>query len=124
MAKNNMSRNSRNDGLKIKILDILERVEKTRNDDIELMLHIWNVYHKDFLHYHDAKIGVTFESIRILPRNDDIKRIRAVIQNEEGKFLPTDPKVRRKRRLSEDDWRAWLEKEKINNQNQYGKSNN
>lgn len=104
---------SRNDGLKLKILDVLEKVEKTRNDDIELMLHIWNIYYKDKLHYdQEAKLGISFENIRILPRNDDIKRIRAFIQNEEGKFLPTEAKVRKQRRIAETKWREWLEKEK------------
>lgn len=42
-----------------------------------------------------------------LPREDHIKRIRAKIQNEEKKFLPTTEEVRRQRKISEEDWRAW-----------------
>lgn len=102
----------RNEGLKAKILYVLEKVPKTRDDDVELMLYIWNMFYKGKTHYYDAKLGVTFENIRELPRHDDIKRIRALIQNEEHLFLPTSEQVRKRRRIAESQWVAWLAKEK------------
>lgn len=42
-----------------------------------------------------------------LPREDNIKRIRAKIQNEEHKYLPTTLEVARQRKISEEEWKAW-----------------
>jgi hypothetical protein len=43
-----------------------------------------------------------------LPTHDDIKRIRARIQNIEHKFLPTDWKIAQQRKWNEEDWRKFL----------------
>lgn len=50
---------------------------------------------------------VELGSIINLPREDNIKRIRAKIQNEEHKYLPTTLEVARQRKIAEEDWRAW-----------------
>ena len=43
-----------------------------------------------------------------LPREDNIKRVRAKIQNEEHKFLPTDFKIMKKRKSASKTWREYL----------------
>lgn len=50
---------------------------------------------------------VQLKDIFDLPREDNIKRIRAKIQNEEHRYLPTTPEIRKQRQISELDWRAW-----------------
>ena len=99
---------------KIKLRDMiedrLEFVEATRNSDITLTIEIWRKYYSDSVldTSRGEKTGIFIESLYSLPREDNIKRIRAKIQNEEKKFLPTDASVRRKRQISEDDWYDYL----------------
>lgn len=50
---------------------------------------------------------VKLTDVLFLPREDNIKRIRAKIQNEEHRYLPTTPEIRAKRKISESEWRAW-----------------
>lgn len=81
--------------------------ENPRNSDVSLMLQIWTVFYAKYLHISESgEIGlaVNVENLYRLPREDNIKRYRAIIQNQEKKFLPTNPEVRRKRRTLEEDW--------------------
>lgn len=50
---------------------------------------------------------VELKNIMDLPREDNVKRIRAKIQNEEKKYLPTSLEVAKQRKINEEDWRAW-----------------
>ena len=50
---------------------------------------------------------VELKNIMDLPREDNVKRIRAKFQNEEKKYLPTTLEVARQRKISEEEWRAW-----------------
>lgn len=43
-----------------------------------------------------------------LPREDNVKRVRAKIQNEEHKYLPTNPDVLIKRGILEEYWQDAL----------------
>jgi len=43
-----------------------------------------------------------------LPREDNIKRIRATIQNYEGRYLPTSWEVAKKRGIEENKWRSFI----------------
>jgi len=64
---------------------------RCRNDDKWLTYQVMR---------HFTKIFIPFEDFDKLPAFETIKRTRAVIQNVEGRYLPTDPKVidRRERR--------------------------
>ena len=108
--------------LKIMVTKTLEVVEQTRNDDILLTTEIWKRYYPEHLRI-DA-LGNQFvylRSLTLLPREDNVKRIRAKLQNEENKFLPTDEKVREQRKISEEQWRDYLGyKSKV----EYGKAVN
>ena len=95
--------------LKIMVTKTLEAIEQTRNDDILLTTEIWKRYYPEHLRI-DA-LGNQFvylRSLTLLPREDNVKRIRAKLQNEENKFLPTDEKVREQRKISEEQWREYL----------------
>lgn len=96
--------------LRTMVEDRLEHDERTRNSDITLTIAIWVKYYPE--HVLDTsrgeKTGIFIDSLFKLPREDNVKRIRAKIQNEEKKFLPTDPEVRRKRGISEEEWYDYL----------------
>lgn len=96
--------------LKQRILKILAQFPETRNCDIKLTTRIWKEYYPSRLKFRDVdqQYYVSLDSIFLLPREDHIKRIRAVIQNEEHKYLPTDLSVRKKRKISEEVWRKRL----------------
>jgi hypothetical protein len=94
--------------LKDKILYCLKNNEKTRNSDIYLTIAIWATFYKQDLLIKDNKIFVDVEKLFNLPREDSVKRIRSVIQNEEHLFLPTEKKIRDKRKIKEEEWRSYL----------------
>jgi hypothetical protein len=52
----------------------------------------------------DQKHYVQLEKLFDLPREDNLKRIRAKIQNEEGKYLPTKKEIALKRGIEESKW--------------------
>jgi len=99
---------------KVKLRDMVETVlkdvEETRNSDIKLTIAIWIKYYPDHVlnTSRGDKTGIFLESLYKLPREDNVKRIRAKIQNDEKKYLPTDPDVRRKRKISEEEWYSYL----------------
>jgi len=99
---------------KTKLRDMVETVlkdnEEARNSDIKLTIAIWIKYYPDYVldTSQGDKSGIFLDALFILPREDNIKRIRAKIQNEEKKYLPTDPEVRKKRSISEEDWYDYL----------------
>lgn len=95
-----------------KVRYCLEKYPETRNDDALLTLRIIQAYLPEDVHLiavPDSPKPVAFVRYRALMRvrEDNVKRIRAKIQNEEGLFLPTDPKVREKRKINEEAWLKW-----------------
>ena len=95
--------------LKKIILESLENCPDTRNSDIKLTNFIWINYFPDLVSIDkDGEYTVKLLDLYKLPREDNVKRIRAKIQNEEHLFLPTDPEVRKKRKISEQEWRIYL----------------
>lgn len=110
--------------MKIKDLDkkvryCLEIDEKSRNSDIRLTQVLWWTYYRDELKEIDTVYYVKLGSLFDLPREDNIKRIRAKIQNEEKLFLPTDPAIAKKRGWQEDEWRRHLGYSVAGEDNQY-----
>lgn len=95
--------------LKEKILSILNEDEESRNSDIRLTQMIWWRFHNNkLIELEDKKLAVRLSDLFDLPREDNIKRIRAKIQNEENKFLPTREDVRKQRKINEEQWRRYL----------------
>jgi len=99
---------------KVKLRDMVEdrlkNDEETRNSDIKLTISVWIKYYPNYVldTSQGEKSGIFLDALFILPREDNIKRIRAKIQNEEKKYLPTDPEVRKKRNISEEAWYDYL----------------
>lgn len=87
--------------LKTKVEIVLEKFPSTRNSDVDLVIRVWKVFHPE----HISEGYISLSSLFELPREDTIKRIRAAIQNKDGRFLPTDWNVAKKRGINETVWR-------------------
>lgn len=86
--------------LKNQVESCLRDFEETRNSDITLTLCVWKIFYSNKI-----KNGSVFlQDLYELPREDNVKRIRAKL-NEQGKYLPTDLKIARRRGIKEDEWR-------------------
>lgn len=86
----------------------LKEDEASRNSDIRLTNYLWIKHYGGRLFKdNDGKWSVRLIDIYGLPREDDVKRIRALFNNK-GMYLPTDPEVIKQRRLNELQWRKEL----------------
>lgn len=93
--------------LKRKVLHILKEYPKSRDSDIWLTLQIWNIYYPQRIKEVDGVKMIALKDIMDLPREDNVKRIRAKIQNEENLYLPNSFEVAKQRGINEENWRAW-----------------
>lgn len=96
--------------LKDKILYILEKYPETRDDDALLTFTIIREYYPDEVKLIEDKWFISTKALRII-REDNVKRLRATIQNEEHRFLPTKSDVVKKRKINEQVWREYLSRE-------------
>jgi len=98
--------------LRSQIVHCLKKYPPTRNCDIKLTNSIWYEFYGGYLFRREIdgkeELCVPLKRLYDLPREDDIKRIRAKIQNEEHLFLPTEWEVARQRRFKEEEWRNYL----------------
>ncbi len=92
---------SKLDTLKKQIEYILEGSEKARNSDKWLTWRVWTKFY-------GFNGSLTWEKFESLPDEDDIKRIRAKIQNDEKKYLPTEWSVAKKRKWNKERWELFL----------------
>lgn len=92
--------------LKQKVKKMLALYPETRNSDVELTLRIWKEYYpmRILKREKDGKDYVALTDLFDLPREDNIKRLRAKIQNEEFLYLPTSKKVAEQRKINMDRW--------------------
>lgn len=74
---------------------ILSRHEEARNNDIFLILKVWE-------EVSGAKLNISPEETKGLMPPSTISRVRRKIQNDEGEFLPTNPGVMHKRKIREE----------------------
>lgn len=96
--------------LKSMVYRVLERVEETRDSDITLMIRICEIYYPSKVrHDKSGEAEIFLKDLYELPREDNIKRIRAFFQNEQNLFLPKSEIVRKNRGISEERWKKWLE---------------
>ena len=95
--------------LKAKVLYCLEIDTESRNSDIRLLQVVWWNYHQSKLFKNsEGDTCVRIKDLSDMPREDHVKRVRAVIQNVENKFLPTLESVRKQRKINEEKWREYL----------------
>ena len=84
----------------------MHRYPQTRNSDIELTIRLWKEYYPQRIikNNKNDQDYVALKDLFDLPREDNIKRVRAKIQNEEGKLLPTEWKIAEQRGMEQDKW--------------------
>lgn len=98
------------DNLKDKVLQGLAQCPEARDDDIKLTNWIWLNYYADHISKNEqGEYVVRLIDLYRLPREDAVKRLRAKF-NEQGKYLPTNKEVLKKRRLLEKDCREYFNK--------------
>jgi hypothetical protein len=101
--------------LKEQVEVILKDYPPTRDNDITLMIALWKKFYSVHIKVTSSnEQGIYLKSLYTLPTHESIKRVRALIQNDEHRFLPTDSRVRKQRRIKEEEWRNW-----INQNNEY-----
>lgn len=89
--------------------NILKNYPETRNSDITLMIKLWEVYFPSRVRKgQNGQLGVYLCDLYELPREDNIKRIRAHFQNDMTLYLPTDQAVVKQRRINEEKWREYM----------------
>lgn len=96
--------------LKEKVLKVLATDPPTRDSDIRLCIAIWERYYPEFLITGSISgdKAVKLRNLFELPREDHVKRIRAQIQNDEGRYLPTSWEVAKQRKINEERWREYI----------------
>ena len=84
--------------VKALIENLMETEERCRNDDKYLTYRVFEIIAKNHGH---RGIFIPFDIWDLFPAFETVKRTRAHIQNKEGRLLPTDEKVKRKRKRRE-----------------------
>lgn len=91
---------------KQKVAYVLHHHEEARNSDVKLFEYYVGLFHPDALiEAHDDTLGVSFDAMEFLPAFETLRRSRQIIQNDNGEYLPTDPKVIERRGNRERNYR-------------------
>lgn len=93
--------------LKQQVEYILQTYPNTRNSDIKLTLNVWIKYYPSKVKFVKDKWFVALNDLYELPREDNVKRIRAKF-NQQNLYLPTDPEVIKQRRQKEMEWKQQM----------------
>ena len=91
--------------LKNQVERVLQKYPETRNSDITLTIQIWKEFYPTRVM--DGKVSLA--DLYDLPREDNVKRVRAKFQNEENKYLPTVWEIARKRKINEMVWKNFIQ---------------
>lgn len=86
----------------------LQHYPDTRNSDITLTMHIWKEFYKDKLTVVDGVLAIRLRDLFDLPREDNVKRVRAHIQNDLHEFVPTNWEVAKQRKMLQHEWKQYL----------------
>lgn len=85
---------------------ILRDNPSTRNSDITLMIEVWRKHFPQRIKRGvTGEEGVWLKDLYDLPREDDIKRVRAYYQNTKKMYLPTEEAVAVARKMDVNEWR-------------------
>jgi len=74
--------------------NVLDRVAETRDNDLVLLLEVWKAQ--------GFPVVVSSGSVGRLLNPESVTRARRIIQNDEGRFLPTSEKVATRRGVNEE----------------------
>ncbi len=99
--------------LRDQVLYCLENFPETRDSDVTLTARVWCVFcHEQLAQFGGAAFEAVENLLMMLPREDHIKRIRAMVQNEERCFLPRTLEVAKKRGWAEEEWLKYVRGQK------------
>jgi len=98
--------------LKDKVLFILDKYPPTRNCDAQLTFQIIQEYMPDEMFEDNGKWFISTLALKKI-REDNVKRVRCIIQNKEKRFLPTEEVVRKKRSINEETWLQYIREENL-----------
>lgn len=87
---------------------ILRIIPASRNSDITLTLEIWKRFYPSLTFDTERGKAILIGNLFNLPREDNIKRVRARFQNVERKYLPTEPQIFLARAKLSEEWREFL----------------
>lgn len=95
--------------LRAMVESVLHNHENARNSDQWLTIKIWTTFFPSRI-IQDESRGqmIRLTDIMELPREDNVKRVRAIIQNVERRFLPTSSAVRKARKINEEVWLEYV----------------
>lgn len=98
--------------LDAKVRAVLADDLESRNSDITLTIAVWLRFESDKIvkNISTGRRYVALDDLFTLPREDNIKRVRAKIQNDEKKYVPTRLDVALKRKWLEGEWRKYVAK--------------
>lgn len=94
--------------LETQLRAILKEDERSTNSDIRLTQMHWYRNHRHAIRMIDGEPFINLKRLYDVTSQDSIKRVRAHIQNDLNEYLPTDPAVRKKRKISEQAWQEYL----------------
>lgn len=90
---------------KQRVAKVLEKYWGTRNDDRDLYAHYIYTFHPHYIQKDaDGEPYIRLKDFRKLPSMESVRRARQIIQNDDGKFLPTSEEVRKERGMKEKDY--------------------
>lgn len=96
--------------LKNQIIKILTDFPQSRDSDQWLTIKLWCIFYPSRIIREEGKEPtIRLKDVMDMPREDNVKRIRAIIQNEEHRFLPTSLEVAKQRKINEEEWRAYVQ---------------
>lgn len=94
--------------LKDKVWCLLRDHPKARDSDQWATIKLWTILFPHLIDYTDPKNPkIALKDIMNMPREDNVKRVRAIIQNVDGEFLPTSEEVAKQRKINMDVWRSY-----------------
>jgi hypothetical protein len=100
--------------LKQKVEAVLRDHPASRDSDITLTIEIWKRYYPSYLiQGASGTLAVRLNDLYNLPREDNVKRIRAHYQNDQLKYLPTTLAVAKQRKINEEVWRKIMSQPEV-----------
>lgn len=91
---------------KHRVREILKKSKTARNSDAILYArYIHRFYPHLVTTDKNGRPAVLLEDFKKLPGAENVRRLRQVIQNDNGEYMPTDKKVIKMRRIKEENWR-------------------
>lgn len=106
--------------MKTMVLQILKDYPRARDSDAWLTIKLWCVYFPSKIQSiwvddpdpknetgRKERKYIFLDDILDLPKEDQVKRVRAIIQNQENLYLPTSWEVAKQRDINEAVWRNY-----------------